>query len=284
MLPTDSAPLLLQVDEWAQKHFGLTLANYPSTRGDQLVEMLRNYPPATWDDLADDAARILSIPETHFQRHPECFVALSDLLRQVAKRRPTGPIRLWSAGCASGEEVYNLAAVGRQVVGDRIEVHGTDFSEEAIGKARKGVYGRWSLRGLAIEEMDWLQVKDDGQVCVVPEVAARVQFERGTLAEPGPPYQIDVAFCRNVLIYFCDQGSGRVLQRIAKALRPEGVLIMAPTDPVPTELGRWTQIQVEAPRPVRAYRPPEDTERSAGEPVPDSTSDIASSIRKLLGS
>ena len=274
------------VEAWTQRHFGLTLDNYPSNRGDQLTELLAKHAPSSWDGLTDEAAAILSIPETHFLRHPECFVALRTLLENVARARPVGRVRLWSAGCASGEEAYNLAALGLEVVGERVEVFATDFSQDAVDRAHEGVYGSWSLRGVDLAKVPWLRTRDDGRVQVADHVKAKVTFICGTLAEPGPPLDIDVAFCRNVLIYFCDEGSGRVLRRIATALRPDGHLIMAPTDPVPTELARWTQIQIPAPRPVRVYEPPVDTVREATPPLapvaePDAV-DIAASIRELL--
>ncbi|MEM6929919.1 MAG: CheR family methyltransferase [Myxococcota bacterium] len=268
------------VEDWVQGTFGLTLDNYPAVRGVQVRGLLEEHPRSTWDALAPAVVAILSIPETHFLRHPECFDALSDRLRQLKTERPEGPVRLWSAGCASGEEAYNLAAVGHSIVGERIEVFGTDFSPTAVEKARKGVYGKWSLRGHDRSEMPWLGTDERGGLVVGLAVRNFVTFEVGQLAEPGPPSNIDVAFCRNVLIYFSDEGGSRVLDRIASSLRPDGVLVMAPTDPSPSRLKAWTPIQLDAPRPVRAYRPPAGgSARPYGDPEPD----LAQTIRALLG-
>ncbi len=267
------------VEDWIQDTFGLTLCNYPAVRGSQVRDLLARHDRASWDSLTSSIVSILSIPETHFLRHPECFDGLADRLRQLRRERPLGPVRLWSAGCASGEEAYNLAAIGLEVVGERVEVFGTDFSPSAITKAREGRYGKWSLRGHDASEMAWLSTDRRGGMVVDPPVRARVTFEVGQLVELGPPTDIDVAFCRNVLIYFSDEGGSRVLARIARSLRPEGVLVLAPTDPSPSALAAWTPVALEAPRPVRAYRPPPGT-HAAAEPVPEP--DIASVIRKLL--
>ena len=274
------------VDGWAQRHFGLSLENYPTARGKQLAELLALHPTDAWDSMTDEAAAILSIPETHFHRHPECFAAMRVRLKDVAADRPRGPIRVWSAGCASGEEAYNLAAVAREVVGDRVRVFGTDFSQDAVGRARAGVYGTWSLRGNDLTTLPWLEPSEDGRYQVKDEVRKLVTFNCGTLAEPGPPYEIDIAFCRNVLIYFSDEGCGRVLRRIASCLRADGVLLTAPTDPVPSELGRWRPVRIPAPRTVRAYLPPKDTEHvseSAGGRGRNGSLDIANHIKQLLG-
>ncbi len=280
------------VEAWAQEHFGLTLENYPPGRGAQLASLLAQHPPGTWDALTDEAARILSIPETHFQRHPECFDVARQLLREVAQRRPSGPVRIWSAGCASGEEAYNLAALGLEEVGTRVQVFGTDFSHDAVARAREGVYGSWSLRGIEPSALAWLELREGRQVRVKDEIRAQVTFCVGTLAEPGPPYDIDLAFCRNVLIYFSDEGSGRVLRRIAASLRSHGHLIMAPTDPEPTELKRWTRVHRPAKRSVRSYQPPEGAYQpsptppaaASGAPRQDiQAGDLAKAIRDLLG-
>lgn len=267
------------VEAWIQGMFGLTLGNFPAARGAQLRALLEQHPRASWDELSRAAVGILSIPETHFQRHPECFDALAYRLRQIRAERPTGPIRLWSAGCASGEEAYNLAAVGLDVVGDRVEVFATDFSPAAISKAREGRYGSWSLRGHDLSEMSWLTADQRGGCHVVDEVRSLVSFEVGGLTDPGPPFDIDVAFCRNVLIYFSDEGGGRVLDRVARALRPDGLLILAPTDPSPRGLRAWSAVSLDAPRPVRAYRPPPG--RSTPAP-PREEIDVAQAIRNLL--
>jgi len=267
------------VEDWIRGVFGLTLDNFPAARGAQLRAMLAEHPRADWDGLVRAAVAILSIPETHFLRHPECFDALAHRLRQIRLERPQGPVRLWSAGCASGEEAYNLAAVGLNIVGARIQVFGTDFSPAAVAKARQGRYGSWSLRGHAQGEMSWLGRDERGGLVVDDTVRAHVTFEVGGLTDPGPPYEIDVAFCRNVLIYFSDEGGGRVLDRIAAALRPDGLLVLAPTDPTPSALKDWTPVHLDAPLPVRAHRPPSGRSTQPAEPE---EVDVAAAIRNLL--
>ena len=193
-------------------------------------------------------------------------------------------MRLWSAGCASGEEAYELAAVGLQCLGPRVDVVATDFSESALARARAATYGAWSLRGVTRSEVPWLVDQPNGEVKVHDSVQQRVTFQLGRLAEPGPPYDVDVAFCRNVLIYFSDEGCGRVLDRIAQALRPEGYLLLAPTDPRPTALQRWTPVTVPGCNAVRVYRPP-PTARPARpvEPLnPHVPEGFAALIRKML--
>jgi chemotaxis protein methyltransferase CheR len=236
-------------------------------------------------------ARILSIPETHFARHPECFDAYAVLLEQVAKERPVGSIKLWSAGCATGEEAYQLAAMGREIVGDRVKVYGTDMSEAAVEIARKGRYAAWSMRGKAAKGLAWLTQQEDGGVQVDPSLQAFVDFRVGNLADPQViPGKIDIAFCRNVLIYFSDEGGSRVLDNIRSSLRPGGHLITAPTDPRFSGFEAFIPVARPGP-PVRIYQRdpseamvPAANDTTAGAAAWGDGEDLAASIRKLLRS
>lgn len=279
------------LDRWLGQHMGLTLANFPEVKGKRLREFFQDLPRSTWDAQLGEVARMLSIPETHFARHPECFDALEELLEQVAEARPAGTIKLWSAGCATGEEAYQLAAVARRVVGDRVKVYGTDMSEAAVGIAKQGRYRAWSMRGPAARTLDWLTTHPDGTVEVDRSLLPLVDFRVGNLADPAVvPGKIDIAFCRNVLIYFSEDGGGRLLENIRSALRPGGHLITAPTDP----MFRGFEIFIPVARPgppVRIYRrDPSESMAYQGDgvaPAPESVwndgVDMADAIRQLLG-
>jgi len=284
-------PRRSEVDTWLGGHLGLTLDNFPDAKGERLLDHLADKDREVWDDEVENLWQILSIPETHFARHPECFEALRDALHRIARARPAGTVKLWSAGCASGEEAYQLAAEGLDIVGDRVQVTGTDFSEDAVARATKGVYNKWSMRGAAAHELDWLTTDDRGDVTVDAKLRPHVQFEVGNLTDPAcAPKRVDVAFCRNVLIYFSTEGGERVLRNIIDSLRPGGVLILAPTDPTYAYLDTLETVELSASKPVRVYQAPGSALPEATptarrrEPEPDSPigEDFASAIRKLL--
>lgn len=287
-----TGPQARRVDAWLQSRFGLTLACYPQVRAEQIVASMPGADEVAWDARLDAVAASLSIPETHFGRHPECFTALAAWLRG---RPATGrALRVWSAGCASGEEAYNLAAVCRSVVGDAVEVLGTDFSEDAVQRARTATYGRWSMRGLDPAAATWLVPGPRDEYVVDDAVRRLVAFRVATLVEDAPPTDVDVVFCRNVLIYFAEDGANRVLERFRAALRPDGILVMAPTDPHPSGLAAWGRAMTEIDGvPVRVYRPPGATrapshhvpERPAPpEAPPIVPTDFAAAVRALLKS
>lgn len=269
------------VEHWVRRHFGLTLARFSEAKVGQLLQWLSSTPRSDWDASAGDICNLLSIPETHFARHPECFELLREVLEGVEVRRPTGSVKLWSAGCATGEEAYQLAATGLDVVGRRVEVFGTDFSGVAIERARAGRYRRWSMRGREAKSLTWLRPVLTGGVEVDARVRSNVEFRVGNLLEPlFAPSSLDVVFCRNVLIYFCEEGVEKVLANIRDALRPGGVLVLAPTDPQFSLLSDMEAIPFRNP-PVRCYREPGPVVRlkTPAEPWPG---DLAASVRELL--
>jgi chemotaxis protein methyltransferase CheR len=162
------------------------------------------------------------VPETYFYRHPDQLAALA----AVAFRAP-GPLAIWSAGCASGEEPYSVAIAlleaGRDGRGDRILA--TDVSHRLLGAARDGEYGAWSLRRLppGIAER-WFD--GDERRRVRAPVRALVELRRHNLVADPAPGTFDVVLCRNVLIYFEPAVAAEVLYRLVHALRPGGLLVL----------------------------------------------------------
>jgi chemotaxis protein methyltransferase CheR len=186
--------------------------------------------PAT-EVLAEHAV----VGETCFWRHAE---GLAALVARLAAR--PGPLRLWCAGCASGEEPYSLSVAlleaGRGGRGDRLLA--TDLSLRALARAQAGLYRARALRRLPRELAGrWFQASDHG-ARVDAAVAAPVTFQRHNLLDPPPPGPFDAVLCRNVLIYFEPEVAARVLRGLAGALAPGGWLLLGPVElPLATGLG-----------------------------------------------
>ncbi|MBK9518224.1 MAG: methyltransferase domain-containing protein [Anaeromyxobacter sp.] len=175
------------------------------------------------------------VGETSFWRHAEGLLALAHRLAGAA-----GPLSIWSAGCATGEEPYSLAVAlleaGRDVAGDTLLA--TDLSQRALARARAGLYRARALRRLPRALAGrWFQASDQG-ARVDPRAAAPVRFLRHNLLEPAPPGPFDAVVCRNVLIYFEAAVAAAALQRLAGALKPGGLLLLGPVElPLATGLG-----------------------------------------------
>ncbi len=193
------------------------------------------------------------IGESYFFRHPEQFAALQEIIKRDWSDEIS--LRIWCAGCSTGEEPYSIAAMltslGRSY-SDRVLA--TDISDRAIAKARAGLYRDWSRRNLTPErEQSLFEAKDTGtgepeqQVRRVSHLNRhKVEFLRHNLLslESGaaPPIaDCHIVFCRNVLIYFSPETAAAVVAALASALRPGGLLVLSPVEfPLAQHLGLET--------------------------------------------
>jgi chemotaxis protein methyltransferase CheR len=196
----------------------------------------------------DDFVSALTVGETYFFREPAHFefvrqtVIPSLLLRPAAE----GPIRVWSAGCSSGEEAYSLAmSFADSGLAGRTHILATDVSRAALARADAGVYRDWSLRGEAAARCGrWLRRQGDA-VRVDPALRRMITWEYLNLAVDVYPalatrtWALDLIFCRNVLIYFDADTIRRVGARFFAALAPGGWLVTASSDPSLSDFAPW---------------------------------------------
>jgi chemotaxis protein methyltransferase CheR len=166
------------------------------------------------------------VGETCFWRHPEQLDAIRALLPSLGP----GPLRLWSAGCASGEEAYTLAMLLGEAGRDDARVLATDVSADALAQARAGRYGHWSARRLpqALRER-WLEASGH-ELEVAPALRARVELARHNLVKDPAPGAFDVVLCRNVLIHFAPATAAAVVRALFGAVRPGGLLVLGPVE------------------------------------------------------
>ncbi|MGE5756614.1 MAG: CheR family methyltransferase [Planctomycetaceae bacterium] len=197
------------------------------------------------DALLDDLIGALTIGETYFFREPAQFRFIRDVILPELQRTRGAEhtIRVWSAGCASGEEAYSLAMLfDEEGLSGRIHLLATDISRAALAKARPAIYSAWSLRGEgAAAARPYLSRVGDRNV-VDPSIRTRVSFEYLNLAlDLYPSYAsgtwgMDLILCRNVLIYFDRATVRNVAGRLYASLAEGGWLITASSDP---PLAEW---------------------------------------------
>jgi len=179
--------------------------------------------------------------ETQFFRDDGPFRALKyKILPEIIDRRSKGPglvrIRIWSAGCSTGQEVYSIAITVKELLVDLsrylVRILGTDISDEAIAKASRGIYSPFEIeRGLSRELLFKYFERNGDRWKVKDELRALVTFRRHNLLEPFEPLGVfDVIFCRNVLIYFKPQDRKGILQRMARVLEPDGYLLLGASE------------------------------------------------------
>ena len=179
-------------------------------------------------DLLLDA---LTINVTKFFRNPETFAAIDREIVPALYARAEPQLRIWSAGCASGEEPYSLAmlmhryAIAQGKRFDRVDVLGTDLDRASLAAAERATYLESTLADTPVE-LRQMYFPLQPPYRIPREVHARVQFRRhDLLREPFPESQ-HLIVCRNVIIYFDRATQEQLFERFAAALLPGGFLVL----------------------------------------------------------
>lgn len=183
--------------------------------------------------MSDRAIDALVNHETFFFRDMGSFRLLDGqgLDRIRAAREHVKRLRIWSAGCSTGQEVYTLAMLiadqPERWAGWSIDIVGTDLSTQAIERAKEGRYSQFEIqRGLPVTQMlrRFDQIEREWQVS--DDLRTMVSFRTHNLLSSPPPGVFDVVLCRNVLFYFSPDVRGLVFGRIASAMPEDGVLML----------------------------------------------------------
>jgi len=196
------------------------------------VELLRSLGAS---NVAYDAMleRLLT-QETSFLRYPEIFAALKErMLPELQARkfwRNPRQLRIWSAGCSTGEEPYSIAMALCEAIEFRdaweIEVLATDISKAALGVAQKGLYTGRSLGNLTPEQLENFFTREGAAYSVKPKLRQMVRFAPMNLAQSVYMGRFDLIFCMNVLIYFSAERRARVIETLYDQLEPGGYLML----------------------------------------------------------
>ncbi len=190
-------------------------------------------------ELLDRLTDELTIQESSFLRD-KGQLAMIDWheLRKAGDAAGHGLIRVWSSGCARGEEAYSLALLASEAFAPDpapVSVLGTDISRRAVEAARAGRYGGRAVRALSARTLGrYFEPLPDGGYVVGDRLRAMVRFARHNLAAdkfpPAGEQGFDVIVCRNVLIYFGARLARQVIEELENSMRPGGVLILGAAD------------------------------------------------------
>ncbi len=181
----------------------------------------------------------LTVGESHFFRDAGQFEALcTDVLPQIIEKKGMlRSLRIWSAGCAAGEEPYSLAIALRELLPDvddwTISIFGTDVNTQVLDRARQARYGEWAFREDRAKHLrDRYFVREGKHYVLLPEVRRMVTFAQLNLVEDNfPSYRtntmyLDLILCRNVTIYFSHATTQQIVGRFYDALVDEGWLVV----------------------------------------------------------
>ena len=197
---------------------------------DQFVAQMSRSPEP---GLTDAVFEALLNHETFFYRDTASFRLLEErgLARLATARAQRRRLRIWCAGCSTGQEAYSLAMMLGEACqrwgGWMIDILATDVSAAAIARAREGLYNQLEIqRGLPIKQMMRHFRKEGEQWRASGALRRMIRFKVHNLLEPPPAGRYDMILCRNVLLYFSGETRRLVLERLAGAIAPDGVLML----------------------------------------------------------
>jgi len=192
-------------------------------------EALLRRDPAEYQRLLDT----VTINVSKFFRNPEVWRALEQHVLPTLFQHDGGEVRVWSAGCAGGEEPYTVAIMlqeyaerhGLQARVDRFRIRATDIDRESLAAAGRAEYGDFAFTE-APDGMRQRWFEGPRQARLRPEIRQRVQFETVDLLRDRLPSGQNLVFCRNVIIYFEREVQEELFQRFHEALAPGGFLVL----------------------------------------------------------
>ncbi len=226
---------------------------------------------------------------TSFFRDPECWAFLQEqIIPELLAARPKGEIRVWSAGCSSGEEPYSLAMLFAEVLGieecaDRVKIYGTDVDEDALRVARGGQYPDRSLEALTADMRERYFEQRGGQYTFRSDLRRRVIFGRHDLTRDAPISRLDLLVCRNTLMYLNVEAQRQVVDRFHFALRDGGHLFLGKAEMLLSHSDRFEVVSLRR----RVFRRRSGDARTDGyqtrqRPVPAPASDEGDTGRRRL--
>ncbi|WP_406505660.1 CheR family methyltransferase [Streptomyces sp. NBC_00212] len=183
---------------------------------------------------------------------------------------PEDEIRVWSAGCSSGEEAYSLAIMFAEALGldeslNRVKIYATDVDEEALRQARAGLYPAKSLESLSTELRDKYFEPSGTQYLFRPDLRRRVIFGRHDITRDAPISRLDLLVCRNTLMYFNVEAQSQIIDRFHFALRESGFLFLGKAEMLLNDGDRFEAISIR--QRIFRRRPGESTPPYTAAPV-----------------
>ncbi len=187
---------------------------------------------------------------TGFFRDADAWAFLrSEILPGLLREKGTAPIRIWSAGCATGEEAYSLAMclaeeMGIEQVRQQVKIYATDVDEDALAEARAATFGERQVRGLPGSLVEKYFEQNGQRYTFVKDLRRAVIFGRNDLVQDAPISHIDLLLCRNTLMYFNSEAQTSIVRRLRFALEDTGVLFLGKAEMLLTHTALFTPVDL----------------------------------------
>jgi two-component system CheB/CheR fusion protein len=189
---------------------------------------------------------------TSFFRDPPAWALLSEaVIPRIIDASKGGAIRIWSAGCSSGEEPYSAAmafaeAMGERDFRDRVKIYGTDVDEDALTTARQATYTKKQLEAVPepLREKYFEPANGGGDYVLRKDTRRCVIFGRHDLLNDAPISRVDLLLCRNTLMYFNAEAQGRIISRFFFGLNPQGYLFLGKSETLVAHAAALTPVDL----------------------------------------
>lgn len=183
------------------------------------------------DELLNQVLSRMTINVTEFFRNAARWQTLEEKIRRIAGKKKA--LSVWSAACSTGEEPYSLAIlIGKYLPADRYRILATDIDREVLQQAETGNYLEQAVACFSPEERHHYFTASGLIYQIRPELKGSVQFFRHDLLRDPAPGRFDLIVCRNVLIYFTEEGKSLIYQKFGDSLSDEGVLFVGSTEQI----------------------------------------------------
>jgi two-component system CheB/CheR fusion protein len=232
-----------------QEEYGIDFTNYKPSTVTRRIE--RRLALARTQDIHEYVQRLqrdreeldvlyrdLLIGVTRFFRDEKAFELLeNEILPELLQRGPhDAPLRIWVAGCATGEEVYSLAILLQELMpklGKRaVKIFATDVHPGSLDRAARGVYDEEAVASVSRERLERYFLRTGGMFQVVPELRQMVVFAQHDVIKDAPFTRVDLISCRNLLIYLQPAAQQKVLSLFHFALNRGGALFLGPSETI----------------------------------------------------
>ncbi len=190
---------------------------------------------------------------TSFFRDPEAWAVIAEqtIPAILSHKAPDDTIRVWSAGCASGEEAYTLAmlfadALGETEFRDRVKIYATDLDDGALVLARQGIYSRRAVEAVSPERRDRYFEQHDDRYVFRADLRRSIIFGRHDLTVDAPISRLDLLVCRNTMMYLNAEAQRAVLERFNFAVSNEGFLFLGQAEMLLAHPGLFHPVDIKA--------------------------------------
>ncbi|QJF51015.1 chemotaxis protein CheB [Roseobacter ponti] len=190
-------------------------------------------------NAVDALFKDLLISVTRFFRDKTEFEQLRDLLPALLKKKGSAPLRVWIAGCATGEEAYSIAIMLSEALGgakislkDHVQIFATDIDKDALEVARRGIYGTAALNDIPKSLADQYFIHQNDGIRVIDSLRSAILFSDHNVCQDPPFQKVDLLCCRNLLIYFGNALQHKVMSRFHYAMSENSLMFLGTAESV----------------------------------------------------